>query len=136
MAGTARGAAERDEYSSFEQAYAMGVNIAFGTDVGIFDHGQNAREFAIMVELGMSEADAIRSATVATAELFGLGDDRGVIKPGKRADIIAVHENPLENIEALKNVSFVMKSGAVVKQNGDYLGSIDTRPVLGSPVKF
>ena len=70
MAGTARGAAERDEYSSFEQAYAMGVNIAFGTDVGIFDHGQNAREFAIMVELGMSEADAIRSATVATSYLL------------------------------------------------------------------
>ncbi|MDP6616149.1 MAG: amidohydrolase family protein [Gammaproteobacteria bacterium] len=136
MAGTAKGAAQRDEYRSFEQAYAMGVNIAFGTDVGIYDHGQNAREFAVMVAFGMSEADAIHSATVATADLFGLSDDRGVIQGGKRADIIAVKANPLEDIEALQDVSFVMKSGAVVKLNSEYLGSINTRPVIGSPVKF
>lgn len=135
MAGTALGGAQRDEFRSFEQAYEMGVNIAFGTDVGIYDHGQNALEFEVMVELGMSEADAIRAATVATAELLGVSDDRGVIEHGKRADIIAVKENPLEAIGALRRVSFVMKSGVVVKLEGDYLGTVNTRPV-GKPVKF
>lgn len=135
MAGTGKGSASRDEYQAFENAYAMGVNIAFGTDVGIFDHGQNALEFEVMTELGMSPADAVYSATVATADLFGLADQAGTLETGKLADIIAVAGDPLEDITELQRVSFVMKSGRVVMANGEYLGSADIRPV-GSPVKF
>jgi len=125
----------RDDARAFEKAYAAGVNIAFGTDVGIYDHGQNALEFAMMVELGMSPADAIRSATLTTAQLFGLEADIGSLEPGKLADVIAVRGNPLENIEALYEIDFVMKSGRVVKTDGHYLGTITTRPV-GKPVAF
>jgi imidazolonepropionase-like amidohydrolase len=135
MAGTGKGSAQRDEFQSFENAYSSGVKIAFGTDVGIFDHGQNALEFAVMVELGMSEADAIRSATVSTAELFGVSADRGTVEAGKYADIIAVKGDPTSNIQLLQAVDFVMKSGAVIKLDGVYLGSVTARPV-GTAVKF
>ncbi len=135
MAGTGKSANLRDEFEAFENALSLGVKIAFGTDVGIFDHGQNALEFEVMTELGMSPADAIYSATVATAELFGLSDQLGTLEPDKRADIIAVAGNPLKDIGTLKNVTFVMKSGVVVKVNGKYLGNIKVRPV-GKPVKF
>ena len=135
MAGTGRGAAQRDEFQSFEKAYEMGVNIAFGTDVGIYDHGQNALEFNVMTELGMSNADAIRSATTATADLFGLGAELGSIEAGKRADIIAVEADPLADITVLQNVQFVMKSGAILKEQGEYLGVVTTRPAA-KPVKF
>lgn len=133
MAGTGKGAALRDDAKSFERAYAMGVNIAFGTDVGIFDHGQNALEFEVMTSLGMSNADAIRSATVVAAELLGV--DAGEIAPGKRADIIAVAGNPLEDISELQRVRFVMKSGTVYKRDGVYTGGVQTRKV-GSPVSL
>jgi len=133
MAGTGKGAALRDEARAFEKAYEMGVKIAFGTDVGIFDHGQNALEFSVMTELGMSPADAIHSATVVGAELLGI--DAGAIEVGKRADIIAVAASPLEDIRQLQQVEFVMKSGVIYKQGSDYLGTVKTRPV-GSPVKF
>lgn len=135
MAGTGRGAELRDEFKAFEQALDMGVNIAFGTDVGIFDHGQNALEFDVMVELGMSPAAAIYAATVATADLFGISDDAGTLAAGKRADIIAVQGDPLKDIELLQSVTFVMKSGTVIKENGVYVGGSRLRPV-GSPVKF
>lgn len=135
MAGTGKGAEQRDAFRAFENAYAMGVNIAFGTDVGIFDHGQNALEFAVMVELGMSEMDAIYSATLATAKLFGIAEQAGSIEAGKRADIIALTDDPLGDITALQAVSFVMKSGVVVKRDGKYTGGVSTRPA-GSPVKF
>lgn len=133
MAGTGKGSALRDEYKSFEMAYDMGVNIAFGTDVGIFDHGQNALEFGVMVELGMSPADAIASATVATADLFGIADEVGTLEVGKLADIIAMIGDPLQDIEALSQVDFVMKSGRVVKIDGDFSGQVELRPV-GKPV--
>jgi imidazolonepropionase-like amidohydrolase len=129
MAGTGKGAALRDEYKSFETAYELGVNIAFGTDVGIFDHGQNALEFGVMVELGMAPADAIYSATVATADLFGIEDEAGTIEAGNLADIIAVAADPLENIEVLNEVEFVMKAGRVVKADGSYNGQVEIRPV-------
>jgi imidazolonepropionase-like amidohydrolase len=135
MAGTGKGAEQRDEFRAFENAYEMGVNIAFGTDVGIFDHGQNALEFGIMADLGMKPADAIRSATVMTAELFGVSEELGTLEVGKRADIIAVKADPLDDIRALEDVDFVMKSGAVVKQDGVYTGGVEVRSV-GSPVKF
>lgn len=125
----------RDDARAFEKAYAAGVNIAFGTDVGIYDHGQNALEFGLMVELGMSPADAIHSATISTARLFGLEAETGSLEPGKLADIIAVRGNPLDDIEALYAVDFVMKSGRIVKVGGRYVGTAQTRPV-GEAVAF
>lgn len=135
MAGTAAGGEPRDAYKSFEQALELGVNIAFGTDVGIFDHGQNALEFAEMIRLGMSPADAIYSATVATAELFGIADEVGRLAPGMRADLIAVSGSPLDDISVLTDVQLVMKSGVVYTRDGAYVGGVSTRAV-GSPVKF
>ncbi len=133
MAGTGRGAEQRDAAQAFEKAYAMGVNIAFGTDVGIFDHGQNALEFSVMTDLGMSNADAIYSATIATAELFGV--DAGSIVAGKPADIIAVAGDPLADISELQRVRFVMKSGRVVKRDGQYTAGVAIRDV-GAPVSL
>ncbi len=100
----------------FGRAYKKGVPIVFGTDAGVFNHGMNAKEFKYMVEVGMSEFEAIKSATVTPAMLLGLSDQLGQIKEGFIADIIAVDENPLDNISILENVSFVMKNGVVYKQ--------------------
>jgi imidazolonepropionase-like amidohydrolase len=108
----------RNEYAAFERAYAAGVKIAFGTDVGTFKHGTNAKEFEMMVGFGMSEMDAIYSATVSTAELFGIAEEAGTLEPGKLADIIAVTRDPLADISALRDIDFVMKSGAVAKHGG------------------
>ncbi len=135
MAGTGKGALQRDEYRVFEKAQEIGVKIAFGTDVGIYDHGQNALEFDVMVELGMSPEDAIYSATITTSELFGMEQEIGSLEAGKRADLIAVSGDPLADIGALKDVSFVMKTGVVVKADGKYLGSVPSYPV-GKAVQF
>lgn len=97
---------------SFQDAVAAGIRIAFGTDAGVFPHGQNAREFAAMVQLGMKPADAIRSATLAAAQLLGV-EDRGLLAAGKLADVIAVRGNPLEDVTTLQHVVFVMKGGRV-----------------------
>jgi len=99
---------------SIRRAIAAGVKIAFGTDAAVIPHGWNAREFGALVERGMTPLAAIRSATLATADLFGL-DDRGEIAPGKLADLIAVPGNPLEDVTRLEHVSFVMKGGVVVR---------------------
>ncbi len=101
--------------ASFKRALDGGVKIAFGTDSGVSKHGENAREFEIMVDYGMSESQAIKSATLNAAELIGMESQVGSIEKGKFADIIAVDENPLENISALKEVSFVMKGGKIYK---------------------
>lgn len=108
----------RNEWRAFERAHAAGVKIAFGTDAGTFKHGTNAKEFDFMVEFGMSPMEAIRSATVMTAELFGIADEAGTLEPGKLADLIAVDGNPLEDVAALREIDFVMKSGAVAKRDG------------------
>ena len=100
---------------TFRRALALGVTLAYGTDAGVFPHGQNARQFAVYVENGMSPLDAIRSATLAAAELLGWADRVGSLEPGKLADIIAVRGNPLDDIRALEQVAFVMKDGEVVK---------------------
>jgi imidazolonepropionase-like amidohydrolase len=100
---------------SLSRAIAAGVMVAFGTDAAVYPHGDNAREFAVLVDRGMSPLDAIRSATVVATDVLGL-DDRGRIAEGLVADIIAVPGNPLEDITALERVSFVMKGGTVYKQ--------------------
>jgi len=100
---------------TFAKAYRAGVTIAFGTDCGVSPHGSNALEFVYMVEAGMPELEAIRSATMTSAELLGVQEDLGSIRPGKLADIIAVNGNPLEDIGLLQQVSFVMKDGRVVR---------------------
>jgi imidazolonepropionase-like amidohydrolase len=100
----------------FQKALRMGVRIAFGTDVGAFEHGTAAREFKLMVEYGMKPIDAIRSATIHAAELLRMEKLIGTIEPGKYADIIAVEGNPLEDITALSRVVFVMKGGQVYKR--------------------
>ncbi|MFB9294247.1 metal-dependent hydrolase family protein [Persicitalea jodogahamensis] len=102
--------------ATFTKAYKAGVNIAFGTDAGVYPHGYNAKEFAYMVEGGMPAAEAIQSATVTNAKVLGMSDEIGTIEPGKYADIIAVKENPLQDVKSLQNVIFVMKNGTIYKQ--------------------
>ncbi|MEQ9278110.1 MAG: amidohydrolase family protein [Balneola sp.] len=101
--------------ASFKRALKGGVKIAFGTDSGVSKHGENAREFEIMVDYGMSESHAIKTATLNAAELLGMRDQIGSIEEGKSADIIAVDKNPLEDISELKNITFVMKRGIIYK---------------------
>jgi imidazolonepropionase-like amidohydrolase len=98
---------------TFQNAMKLGVKIVFGTDVGAFPHGTNNREFSYMVEYGMTPIEAIRSATTRAAELLRMEKDLGSIAAGRYADIIAVDGDPLQNIEAIKKVRFVMKGGAV-----------------------
>ncbi|MCB0663701.1 MAG: amidohydrolase family protein [Saprospiraceae bacterium] len=101
--------------STFEKAYKKGVKIAFGTDSGVFAHGKNALEFQYMVEAGMPPAEAIKSATVNSAELLGISEKVGTISAGKLADIIAVSGNPLDDVTTLQDVKFVMRKGVVYK---------------------
>ncbi len=98
---------------TFAMAYKKGVKIAFGTDAGVFPHGQNAKEFGYMVEAGMSPMDAIKAATLRAAEVLNMADKIGTIEPGKLADIVAADENPLKNINTLEHITFVMKEGVV-----------------------
>lgn len=103
---------------SFARAVREGVKIAFGTDSAVSPHGQNAKEFALMVKNGMAPAEAIRTATVNAANLLGVSEVAGTIQPGKDADIIAVDGDPLTDVRLLENVGFVMKWGQVYKQGG------------------
>ncbi len=105
-----------DMAGNFEKAHKAGVNVAYGTDSGISPHGTNAEEAVLMVEAGMSEADVIVAATINAADLIDMSDSIGTIEEGKFADIIAVDQSPLENIEELLDVDFVMKGGKVYKQ--------------------
>lgn len=102
--------------ATFGKAYKAGVKIAFGTDAGVFRHGRNGAEFEYMVEAGMPPMAAIQSATVLAAELLGIRDQLGSLEAGKLADIVAVNDNPLQNIRTLQQVTFVMKNGVVYKQ--------------------
>jgi imidazolonepropionase-like amidohydrolase len=96
-------------------AFASGVKIAFGTDAAVYPHGLNAREFAVMVKLGLTPLQAIQAATVNAADLLGWPDKIGGIEPGKWADVIAVDGDPLQDVTILEHVKFVMKGGSVVK---------------------
>lgn len=102
--------------ATFGKAYKRGVPIAFGTDAGVFPHGENAREFIYMVEAGMPAMKAIQSATSVNARVLQKTDLIGSLEAGKLADIIAVSGNPLEDITSMRRVNFVMKEGKVYKQ--------------------
>jgi imidazolonepropionase-like amidohydrolase len=101
---------------ALQRAFPAGVKIAFGTDAGVSKHGRNADEFELMVKYGMPAMEAIRAATVNAAELLALSELIGTIEPGKRADIIAVAGDPLQDVRVLKHVGFVMSDGVVRKQ--------------------
>jgi imidazolonepropionase-like amidohydrolase len=101
--------------ASLRKAISSGVKIAFGTDAAVFPHGENAKEFAVYVKAGMSPLAALRTGTVNAADLLGK-TDRGVIAPGKLADLVAAPGNPLEDITTTERVQFVMLGGRVIKE--------------------
>jgi imidazolonepropionase-like amidohydrolase len=103
------------------RAYKAGVKIAFGTDAGVYPHGENAHEFELMVQAGMPPLYAIQAATVHASQLLKHDKDLGSVTAGKLADVVAVTGNPLDNIGLLKQVSFVMKEGVVYKRDGKAL---------------
>jgi imidazolonepropionase-like amidohydrolase len=109
----ALGQIQRD---NFRKAVAAGAKMSFGTDAGVCPYGIAARQFAFMVQYGMTPLQAIQAATKNAADLLGHSDILGSIKPGKYADIIAVQADPLQDVHALENVDFVMKDGKVYKQ--------------------
>jgi imidazolonepropionase-like amidohydrolase len=104
--------------NAFAKAYRGGVKIAFGTDAGVFPHGQNGKEFEYMVEAGMPAMEAILAATRGAADLIGHSEKIGSIQAGRYADMVAVKGDPLADIKLLQNVSFVMKEGRVYKREG------------------
>ena len=108
----------RLQRENFAKAFKAGVKMAFGTDAGVYPHGENARQFYFMVKYAMTPAQAIRAATSNAADLIGSATDVGTITPGKYADIIAVDADPLADVRALEDVSFVMKGGVVYKEKG------------------
>ena len=99
----------------FTKAVKMGVKLAYGTDSGVYPHGQNAKQFAYMVRYDMTPMQAIQSATIRAAELLGKEKMLGVIAAGRFADLVAVKENPLANITALEHIALVMKGGKIVR---------------------
>jgi imidazolonepropionase-like amidohydrolase len=108
---------------TFAKAYKAGVKIAFGTDAGVYMHGKNWLEFTYMVEAGMPVMEAIKAATIQAADLLGMKDKLGSITVGKLADIVAVDGDPLQDIQSMGRVSFVMKDGLVFKNTTANLGA-------------
>jgi imidazolonepropionase-like amidohydrolase len=96
-------------------AVKMGIKISFGTDAAVYPHGQNAKEFKLMVDLGMQPIDALKSATSTTADLFGIAQKVGTLEKGKLADVIAMPGDPTADITATERVSFVMKEGKIIR---------------------
>ena len=103
-------------HDTFSKAYKKGVKIAFGTDAGVFDHGENGKEFGYMVEAGMPVMKTIQSATITNARVLEQSDKIGRIEKGFLADIVATDDDPSKNIKTLEKVSFVMKNGKIYKQ--------------------
>lgn len=104
--------------NTFARAYKAGVKIAFGTDSGVSHHGDNAREFELMVKCGMPPMKAIQCATIEAAKLLRVEKDLGSVEKGKIADLVAVDGDPLKNISLMRDIKFVMKDGVVYKQDG------------------
>jgi imidazolonepropionase-like amidohydrolase len=102
---------------NFRRALNAGCRMAFGTDGGVYPHGDNARQFRIMVQYGMTPLQAIQSATTAAAELLGWPDRVGSVEKGYYADLIAVPGDPLQDVRALERPSFVMKGGSVIRHD-------------------
>jgi imidazolonepropionase-like amidohydrolase len=100
----------------FRNALKIGVRISFGTDAAVYPHGQNAKEFKLMVDLGMAPIDALKSATSNDAELLGIRQKVGTLEKDKQADVIAVPGDPTADITATERVSFVMKEGKIIRQ--------------------
>ncbi|HVM76491.1 MAG TPA: amidohydrolase family protein [Candidatus Saccharimonadales bacterium] len=107
----------RFQRENFRRAFQSGAKIAYGTDSGVYPHGDNARQFSTMVEWGMRPIDAIQAATINAADLIGWKDRVGTLEQGHLADVIAVRGNPLENVKILETVSFVMKGGEIVRND-------------------
>ena len=103
---------------NLHDAYVSGVKIAFGTDEALVPHGENAKEFALMVKAGMKPIDTIFAATASAADLIGDKQDIGSVQPGHYADLVAVNGDPVADVTQLEHVQFVMKGGTVYKQNG------------------
>jgi imidazolonepropionase-like amidohydrolase len=104
------------QLANWKRAIAAGVKLAFGTDAGVYPHGQNARQFHSLLELGLTPAQVIQMATTSAADLLGWSDRVGSLTPGRYADLIAVDGDPLTDVTELERVRFVMKGGTVIKQ--------------------
>jgi imidazolonepropionase-like amidohydrolase len=107
----------RLQRENFRHAYQSGAKMAFGTDAGVYPHGDNAKQFAKMTEWGMKPLDAIQAATINAADLLGWADKVGALEPGHFADLIAVSGDPLADVHILQSVKFVMKAGAVARND-------------------
>jgi imidazolonepropionase-like amidohydrolase len=107
----------RLQRENFKKAFQAGAKIAFGTDAGVYPHGDNARQFGKMVEWGMQPLDAIRAATLNAANLIGWSDKVGSLETGRYADLIAVDGDPLADVKTLEKVKFVMKGGLVARND-------------------
>jgi len=113
----------------FRNAVKMGVKISFGTDAAVYPHGQNAKEFKLMVDLGMTPIDALKSATANDAELLGIAQKVGTLEKGKLADVIAMPGDPTSDMTATERVSFVMKEGKVIRHGPPTAqGTADSTP--------
>jgi len=112
----------------FRNAVKMSIKVSFGTDAAVFPHGQNAKEFKLMVDLGMQPIDALKTATGNAADLFGIAQKAGTLEKGKFADVIAMPRDPTADITATERVSFVMKEGKIIRN-----GPPSAPPVAVSP---
>ncbi len=109
---------------NFRKAFLAGAPMAFGTDGGVYPHGDNARQFATMVEFGMKPIDTIRAATINAADLLNLNGKAGVVEPGSFADLIAVSADPRTDVRILQHVKFVMKDGKIWRNDWKPSGSV------------
>ncbi|HEY6446547.1 MAG TPA: amidohydrolase family protein, partial [Acidobacteriaceae bacterium] len=116
------------------RAYKGGVKFAYGTDAGVYPHGQNWEDFVYLVKAGLPPAYTLQMATMNAAQLLGHDDEIGSVAPGKFADLVAVPGNPLDDIQVMSQVNFVMKAGVVYKRDGkEVLQAEIPSPASGAP---